>query len=67
MVQYDSGHTALPWAALRLILRATINEVEIFGAVLQGVETIPNALVRGKIKESLYLHRLVVAKLWNDT
>jgi hypothetical protein len=29
-VQYDPGHAALPWAAIRFILKASLNEVEVF-------------------------------------
>ncbi|KAF2802118.1 uncharacterized protein BDZ99DRAFT_402102, partial [Mytilinidion resinicola] len=56
-VQYDPGHAALPWAAVRFILKATITEVEVFGAILQVVESISNTLARCIIMESLYLSR----------
>jgi hypothetical protein len=62
VVQYDPGHAALPWAAIRFILTATISEVEIFGAVLQVVEGVSNVMARCVIMESLYLHRYVVAQ-----
>ncbi|ORY16076.1 hypothetical protein BCR34DRAFT_584541 [Clohesyomyces aquaticus] len=55
-VQYDPGHAALPWAAVRFILKATVNEVEIFGAILQGVESISKSLARCAIMENLYLY-----------
>lgn len=66
-VQYDPGHAALPWAAIRFILRATINEVEIFGAVLQVVETISNTLAWCAIMESLYLPRYVRASMVTES
>ena len=37
-VQYDPGHAALPWAAIRLILQASVSHVETFGHMLEGVE-----------------------------
>lgn len=56
-VQYDPAHAALPWAAVRFILKATVTEVEIFGAILQVVESISNTLALCIIMESLYLSR----------
>lgn len=56
-VQYDPGHAALPWAAVRFILKATIVDMEIFGAILQVVESVSNTLARCVILESLYLYR----------
>jgi hypothetical protein len=58
-VQYDPGHAALPWAAIRFILKASVNEVEIFGAVLQSVESISRTLTRCTVMENLYLSRCV--------
>lgn len=55
LVQYDPVHAALPWAAIRFMLRVTINNVEIFGALLQAVESVSNSLARCAIMETLYL------------
>ncbi|KAH7072565.1 hypothetical protein FB567DRAFT_205894 [Paraphoma chrysanthemicola] len=54
-VQYDPGHAALPWAAIRFILKTSLNEVEVFGAVLQGVESVSRTLTRCTVMENLYL------------
>ncbi len=37
-IQYDPGHAALPWAAIRFILQASVSSVETFGHMLEGVE-----------------------------
>lgn len=44
-VQYDPAHAALPWAAVRFVLQAAINNVETFGAMLQGVEVVAEVIV----------------------
>jgi hypothetical protein len=42
---YDPSHAALPWAAVRLILQTTINDVEIFTGMVEGIEKV---LIREK-------------------
>ena len=37
-IQYDAGHVALPWAAIRFMLQASVSSVETFGHMLEGVE-----------------------------
>ena len=37
-IQYDPGHAALPWAAIRFLLQASVSSVETFGHMLEGVE-----------------------------
>ena len=37
-IQYDPGHVALPWAAIRFILQASVGSVETFGAMADGIE-----------------------------
>ena len=39
-VQYDPGHAALPWAAIRFVLQASVSSVETFGHMLEGVELV---------------------------
>ncbi|GAB1320899.1 NACHT domain-containing protein [Madurella fahalii] len=53
-VQYDPGQAALPWAAIRLILQATVNDVEVFGWVLQSIESIANLIATCRIFELRY-------------
>jgi hypothetical protein len=54
-VQYDPGHAALPWVAIRFILKASLSETEIFGAILQVVESLARTLTRCTVTETLYL------------
>ena len=37
-IQCDAGHVALPWAAIRFMLQASVSSVETFGHMLEGVE-----------------------------
>ena len=61
-VQYDPGHAALPWAAVRFILQASISDVETFGMVVQDTETLANVITRCRVLEDLYLgHKLQIA------
>ncbi|KAH7308794.1 hypothetical protein BKA65DRAFT_601650 [Rhexocercosporidium sp. MPI-PUGE-AT-0058] len=57
IVQYDPGHAALPWAAARLILQASINDVQTNGAMLEGMELTFNLIPKSEVIERLYLHR----------
>ncbi|KAJ5370546.1 uncharacterized protein N7496_006638 [Penicillium cataractarum] len=54
-VQYDPTHASLPWAGIRMILQLTINDSSIFGAMLQGVDTIAKMITRYAIFEGIYL------------
>ena len=69
-IQYDPGHAALPWAAVRFILKVghnfwllalgltaqvSVNDTEKYAVVLEGVEIISNLLVRYDIYTTLYL------------
>ncbi|OCK81309.1 hypothetical protein K432DRAFT_295813, partial [Lepidopterella palustris CBS 459.81] len=57
IMQYDPGHAALPWAAIRFCLQVTVNDVQIYGTFLQSVEQNANLLARCSIMERLYLYR----------
>lgn len=54
-MQYDLGHAALPWAAVRFILQTSLNHAEQHAMILEGVEKIARVLAWSKIQESLYL------------
>ncbi|KAL9076264.1 MAG: hypothetical protein Q9157_003711, partial [Trypethelium eluteriae] len=70
---YDPTHAALPWAGVRFIIQVyhtndyqmgdadagqvAVNETEIFGSTLLGVETISRLITRYAILEELYLQR----------
>ena len=55
-VQYDTTHAALPWAAVRFLLQMTLSDVQIFGAMAEGVETVSRLISRFAIFEAAYLH-----------
>ncbi|ROT39647.1 hypothetical protein SODALDRAFT_309087 [Sodiomyces alkalinus F11] len=52
----DPVTAGLPWAAVCFILQTGLNDVEIFGFVLQSVEGISNLLASTAIFEGLYLN-----------
>ncbi|CAG8973854.1 hypothetical protein HYALB_00005600 [Hymenoscyphus albidus] len=55
VVQYDPGHAALPWALVRFILQATVNDVEKYEFVTENIEFVSKCICRCKITEELYL------------
>lgn len=55
-VQYDPTHAALPWAAVRFLLQITFNDVQTFGTIAEGVETVSRLIARYAIFEAAYLH-----------
>lgn len=58
LVQYDPGHAALPWAAVRFVLQAAVNENEIHAAMLEGVEQVFSLIARYTTVETLYLQNV---------
>ncbi|ERF76446.1 hypothetical protein EPUS_07326 [Endocarpon pusillum Z07020] len=54
-VQYDPVHTALPWAGVLFLLQIAINDGQIFGAMVEGVELVSNTTARYAILEKIYL------------
>ena len=56
VVQYDPGHAALPWAAVRLVLQVAVSEQQINSDMLEGIEHISEVIARFAWIETLYLH-----------
>ncbi|KAI1415399.1 hypothetical protein F5Y13DRAFT_196737 [Hypoxylon sp. FL1857] len=54
-IQYDPASAALPWAAVRLIMQAAVNDVETFGYVLESIERITNVITCSSIIERHFL------------
>ncbi|KAL9581026.1 MAG: hypothetical protein Q9212_004143 [Teloschistes hypoglaucus] len=54
-IQYDPAHAALPWAAVRFFLQLSVNEVQIFGAMTEGLEKISGYITRCHLYEQLFL------------
>ena len=56
-VQYDPGHAALPWASIRFLLKASVNNVEKAKLVVEGVERVSNLIFWCDIQKKLHLYR----------
>lgn len=56
-VQFDATYASLPWAAVRFLLQATVNDIELYGAMTIGLEIISRLITRYKEFELLYLSR----------
>ncbi|KAL8720548.1 MAG: hypothetical protein Q9181_007895, partial [Wetmoreana brouardii] len=56
-VQYDPGHASLPWAAVRFFLQLSVNDVQTFGAMAEGLETVSSQITRCHLYEQLHLSR----------
>ena len=50
-IQYDPGHAALPWAAVRFLLQAAISSIETFHAMVQGLNCVPKSLLRTVVRK----------------
>ncbi|OCK92067.1 uncharacterized protein K441DRAFT_615385, partial [Cenococcum geophilum 1.58] len=59
--QSDPTHMSLPWAGVRLLLQVSVNDVQTFGAMAEGVEFVSNLITRSAIIEALYLQGLTAA------
>jgi hypothetical protein len=62
-VQYDLATAALPWAAIRFILQAAINDTQIEGAIVSDLEVISRLLARYKEFEKIHLRKLKPSSL----
>lgn len=54
VIQYDPGHAALPWAAIRFVLQAAVNTVEAFNKLITNLEKISHMIRRHACSEALY-------------
>jgi hypothetical protein len=64
-VQYDTGHAALPWAAVRFILQAAVNYTEVERDILEGIELVTRLLASFREVEKIYLGAGVLVDLQN--
>ena len=60
-IQYDPLHAALPWAAVRLVLQAVVNEYDTNEALLEGLEYVSSLIARYAMVEALYLNQTSIA------
>ncbi|KAB2575166.1 hypothetical protein DBV05_g6187 [Lasiodiplodia theobromae] len=56
-VQFDPSPASLAWAAVRFLLQATVNDVEIFGAMADNLETISRLIAQYREFEKLHLQQ----------
>ncbi|KAK5627729.1 hypothetical protein RRF57_003444 [Xylaria bambusicola] len=67
LVQYDPAHAALPWAAVRFILRAAISTKEQMAASLAVLEKATRIIHRCQVFEEVYnrttVHHVVIEDL----
>lgn len=56
-VQYDPGHAALPWAAIRFFLQVAVNDVQIFGNLADGLEVVSKTVAHYAAIEENYLRQ----------
>ncbi|KAF3923193.1 hypothetical protein ABW20_dc0109640 [Dactylellina cionopaga] len=54
-VQYDPGHAAIPWAAVRFLLQTAIHDVENREGILIGIESVSRIISRCAAYEIFYL------------
>lgn len=62
-VQFDPGHAALPWAALRFVLQAMVNYSEKEREILEELELITRLLAVFRQVEKLYLGHSALPEL----
>jgi ankyrin repeat protein/predicted nucleic acid-binding protein len=55
IVQYDPKHAALPWAAIRFLLQAAINDTTIYSETVENLEKIASFMARSLELERLYI------------
>ncbi|KAF5582266.1 ankyrin 1 [Fusarium pseudocircinatum] len=56
-VQFDASNASLPWAAVRLLLQVTVNDVQQYGTMVQDLEVVSRIIARYKEFENLHLGR----------
>ncbi|KAL8798803.1 MAG: hypothetical protein Q9182_006375 [Xanthomendoza sp. 2 TL-2023] len=56
-VQYDPSHASLPWAGIRFFLQLSVNDVQIFGAMAEGLEAVTSHIASCQLYEQLYMSR----------
>ena len=54
-IQADPGHAAIPWAIVRFCLTAAINKHEMYGIMMQGLETVTNLITHYIVIERVFV------------
>lgn len=55
IIQYDPGHAALPWAAVRFLLQSAINDTDVHTAMVEDLEMVTRLMARYDQIERRYL------------
>lgn len=53
--QYDTSHASLPWAGVRFLLQVSMNDLQTFASVAEGLETLARLTSRYTVFEAAYL------------
>ncbi|KAH6616059.1 ankyrin repeat-containing domain protein [Chaetomium sp. MPI-SDFR-AT-0129] len=59
-VQFDPGHATIPWAAVKMLLQATVNDTQTFGTMAESLERISSIVARYTDVETRVLIRTSV-------
>lgn len=54
-MNYDPGHAALPWAAVRLLLQVMVNDTTRAAGFIEGLEQVAFYIYDSSIRENLYV------------
>ena len=55
LVSHDPHHAAIPWAAVRFVLQAMVNEHKTYEAMISGLEHVSGLITRCFAIENTYL------------
>lgn len=55
IMQFDPHHAALPWAGIRFLLQASVNDLETFTVMAERLEIVARLTARYSIFEAVYL------------
>ncbi|PYH92829.1 hypothetical protein BO71DRAFT_400240 [Aspergillus ellipticus CBS 707.79] len=58
VVSFDPVHAALPWAAVRLVLKLGLAGLKTFDAIVEGLHMAVKLIARGEILEALYIGKM---------
>ncbi|KAK1756491.1 ankyrin repeat-containing domain protein [Echria macrotheca] len=54
-VQCDASNASLPWMAVRFLLQVAVNDVQVFGSMLNDLEVVSRLIARYRQFETVYL------------
>lgn len=63
VVQYDPVNAALPWACVLLVLQITTGDIQTFGMMVDGLETVTQMIALYSNLENIYLQQETLSPL----